>query len=52
VDGLKLYFFYSTANREAFLMSRSAALTAADASWAALTAPPVSEPPSAEAAAH
>jgi YHS domain-containing protein len=37
VDGLKLYFFYSTANREAFLMSRSAALAAADASWANLT---------------
>ena len=33
IDALKLYFFYSTANREAFLMSRSDALEAAAKNW-------------------
>jgi YHS domain-containing protein len=33
IDALKLYFFYSAANREAFLMSRSEALQAAAKNW-------------------
>jgi hypothetical protein len=37
IDSLKLYFFYSSANRDAFLMSRSAALQAAADNWAALS---------------
>lgn len=37
IDALRLYFFYSTANRDAFLMSRSAALQAAAANWPALS---------------
>ena len=36
IDALKLYFFYSTANRDAFLMSRSEALATAAANWPAL----------------
>lgn len=36
VDALKLYFFYSAANREAFLLSRSDALAAAAKNWPAL----------------
>lgn len=36
IDGLKLYFFYSTANRDAFLLSRSAALKTAQENWPAL----------------
>lgn len=33
VDGLKLYFFYSSANRDAYLMARSAAVTDAEKNW-------------------
>ena len=33
IDALKLYFFYSAANREAFLLSRSEALAAAAKNW-------------------
>ena len=36
IDALKLYFFYSAANREAFLLSRSDALQAAAKNWPAL----------------
>jgi YHS domain-containing protein len=34
--GLKLYFFYSTANRDAFLLSKKAALEAAAKNWPGL----------------
>jgi YHS domain-containing protein len=37
IDGLKLYFFYSTANRDAFLLSKQAAIEAADKNWPALS---------------
>ena len=33
IEGLKLYFFYSTANRDAFLMSKSEAVGKAEANW-------------------
>jgi YHS domain-containing protein len=33
IEGLKLYFFYSSANRDAFLMARSAAVADADKNW-------------------
>lgn len=33
IDALKLYFFYSTANRDAFLMSKPATLKAAADNW-------------------
>lgn len=33
IDALKLYFFYSTANRDAYLMSKSATLKAAAENW-------------------
>ncbi len=33
IDALKLYFFYSTANRDAFLMSRSDVLQTAATKW-------------------
>ena len=33
IEALKLYFFYSTANRDAFLMSKSEALKLADDNW-------------------
>jgi len=36
IDALKLYFFYSAANREAFLLSRSDALAAAAKNWPGL----------------
>jgi len=36
IDGLKLYFFYSTANRDAFLLSREAAIKQATANWPGL----------------
>ena len=38
IDGLKLYLFYSTANRDAFLLSKVDALTAAAANWQKLSA--------------
>jgi YHS domain-containing protein len=50
VEGMKLYLFYSTANREAFLMSRSATIAAAEGKWPVLAeqltgpAPAVSAP--------
>lgn len=37
IDALKLYFFYSAANREAFLLSRSDALQAAAKNWPELS---------------
>ena len=37
VDGLKLYFFYSTANRDAFLLSKTAAVDSAAKNWPALS---------------
>jgi YHS domain-containing protein len=37
VEALKLYMFYSTANRDAFLMSKSAAVAQATANWAKLS---------------
>lgn len=33
IEALRLYFFYSTANRDAFLMSKSEALKLAEANW-------------------
>ncbi len=33
VEALKLYFFYSTANRDAFLLSKAAAIDAATRNW-------------------
>ncbi len=33
IEALKLYFFYSTANRDAFLLSKSEALSTAKANW-------------------
>jgi hypothetical protein len=33
VEGLKLYFFYSAANRDAYLMARSAAVADAEKNW-------------------
>jgi YHS domain-containing protein len=36
IDGLKLYFFYSTANRDAFLLSKSPAIESAAKNWPAL----------------
>lgn len=33
VDGLRLYFFYSSANRDAYLMARSAAVAEAEKNW-------------------
>ena len=33
IEALKLYFFYSTANRDAFLLSKTEALKAAAANW-------------------
>ncbi len=38
IEALKLYFFYSTANREAFLLSRSDALDKAATAWPGLAA--------------
>jgi YHS domain-containing protein len=37
IDGLKLYFFYSTANRDAFLLSRAAAIDTATKKWPELS---------------
>jgi hypothetical protein len=37
IEGLKLYFFYSTANRDAFLMSKSDAVGKAEANWGNLS---------------
>jgi len=36
VDGLKLYFFYSSANRDAFLLSKVPAIAAAAKNWPVL----------------
>ena len=33
IEALKLYFFYSTANREAFLLSKAEAFKAAETNW-------------------
>ncbi|MEO6396396.1 MAG: YHS domain-containing (seleno)protein [Devosia sp.] len=37
IDALKLYFFYSSANREAFLLSRAAPIELAAANWPELS---------------
>ena len=37
VDGLRLYFFYSTANRDAFLLSKAAAVDSATKNWPELS---------------
>lgn len=37
IDGLDLYLFYSTANRDAFLMSKAEALQTANANWPILS---------------
>ena len=37
LDALKLYFFYSTANRDAFLLSKTAAVDAATRNWPELS---------------
>lgn len=57
IEALKLYFFYSTANRDAFLLSRSGTIAKAESNWANLSkglsgadaALPTSEAPPAEA---
>jgi YHS domain-containing protein len=33
IEGLKLYFFYSSANRDAFLLNKSATIQAAEENW-------------------
>jgi len=33
VEGMKLYFFYSAANRDAYLMARAAAVASAEQNW-------------------
>lgn len=38
IEGMKLYLFYSPANREAFLATEDVALSAADANWSKLAA--------------
>jgi YHS domain-containing protein len=51
IEGLKLYFFYSTANRDAFLLSKSGTISRAGENWASLSkgllAPNREPPPSA-----
>ncbi len=37
IEALKLYFFYSTANRDAFLLSKAEALDKAATAWATLS---------------
>ncbi|OJX16185.1 MAG: hypothetical protein BGO82_00020 [Devosia sp. 67-54] len=37
IEGMKLYFFYSSANRDAFLLSRSQAVADAGRAWPALS---------------
>ena len=37
IEALKLYFFYSTANRDAFLLSKSGTIEKAEANWVALS---------------
>lgn len=52
IDGLKLYFFYSTANRDAFLLAKQAAIDAAGKNWPALSkalSGPEAETPAASA---
>ncbi|MEQ1769746.1 MAG: YHS domain-containing (seleno)protein [Devosia sp.] len=54
IEALKLYFFYSSANRDAFLMSRAEALQTAAANWPKLRGDlsgPGSETPASEAMA-
>ena len=50
IEALKLYFFYSTANRDAFLLSKGGTISRAVENWAYLSkglAVPASEPPAA-----
>ena len=37
IDGMKLYFFYSTANRDAFLLSKAQAVADATKNWPTLS---------------
>lgn len=37
IEAMKLYFFYSAANREAFLLAKGSALTTAEANWPGLS---------------
>lgn len=37
IEGQKLYFFYSSANRDAFLMARAEAIMTAEAAWPKLS---------------
>ncbi len=37
IEALRLYFFYSTANREAFLLSKSEAIAKASSNWSNLS---------------
>lgn len=46
IEALKLYFFYSTANRDAFMLSKSAVMREAEANWGNLSKGlPVEKPP-------
>ena len=48
IEALKLYFFYSTANRDAFLLSKSGTISRATENWPNLSKglpAPTSEPP-------
>lgn len=45
ITGMKLYLFYSSANREAFLLSREPALAKAEANWPDLSLRLSGEPP-------
>jgi hypothetical protein len=49
IDALKLYFFYSTANRDAYMLSRPEALKAAEANWPKLEAGLIGAPEAASA---
>lgn len=54
LDALKLYFFYSTANRDAFLLSKAEAIRSAAANWPKLSTDlmgPRDETPAADATA-
>ncbi len=37
IEGVKLYLFYSAANREAFMISKEETLRRAEASWTQLS---------------
>ncbi len=53
IEAMKLYFFYSAANREAFLLAKGQALTTAEANWPGLAVDllgPAAEAPAADLA--